>query len=97
MCPTAGWRGCTAFGGLDILVTNAGGPPSGAFESFNEAALGKEAIDLSLMSHVRLIRASLPYLRQSKAASVADCDILSVKQPIPNCTFQQYPGCKRLA
>jgi len=72
-----------AFSGLDILVTNAGGPPSGAFESFNEPAWQK-AIDLSLMSHVRLIRASLPYLRQSKAASVLTVTSYSVKQPIPN-------------
>ncbi len=72
-----------AFGGLDILVTNAGGPPSGAFDSFNEAAWQK-AIDLSLMSHVRLIRAALPYLKQSKTASVLTVTSYSVKQPIPN-------------
>jgi 3-oxoacyl-[acyl-carrier protein] reductase len=72
-----------AFGGLDILITNAGGPPAGAFESFNEAAWQK-AIDLSLMSHVRLIRAALPYLKQSKAASVLTVTSYSVKQPIPN-------------
>ena len=72
-----------AFGGLDILITNAGGPPAGAFESFNEAAWQK-AIDLSLMSHVRLIRAALPHLRQSTAASVLTVTSYSVKQPIPN-------------
>ena len=72
-----------AFGGLDILITNAGGPPAGAFESFNEAAWQK-AIDLSLMSHVRLIRAALPHLRQSRAASVLTVTSYSVKQPIPN-------------
>jgi 3-oxoacyl-[acyl-carrier protein] reductase len=72
-----------AFDGLDILVTNAGGPPSGAFESFYEAVWQK-AIDLSLMSHVRLIRAALPYLKQSKAASVLTITSYSVKQPIPN-------------
>ena len=72
-----------AFGGLDILITNAGGPPSGAFESFNEVAWQK-AIDLSLMSHVRLIRAALPHLRQSKAGSVLTITSYSVKQPIPN-------------
>jgi len=72
-----------AFGGLDILITNAGGPPAGAFESFNEAAWQK-AIDLSLMSHVRLIRAALPHLRQSKAASVLTVTSYSVKQPVPN-------------
>ncbi len=69
--------------GLDILITNAGGPPSGAFESFNEADWQK-AIDLSLMSHVRLIQAALPYLKQSKAASVLTVTSYSVKQPIPN-------------
>ena len=71
------------FGGLDILITNAGGPPSGAFESFDEAAWQK-AIDLSLMSHVRLIKAALPHLKQSKAASVLTVTSYSVKQPIPN-------------
>ncbi len=72
-----------AFGGLDILVTNAGGPPAGAFESFDEAAWQK-AIDLSFMSHVRLIKAALPHLRQSPAASVLTITSYSVKQPIPN-------------
>jgi 3-oxoacyl-[acyl-carrier protein] reductase len=72
-----------AFGGLDILITNAGGPPSGSFESFNDAAWQK-AIDLSLMSHVRLIKAALPYLKQSEAASVLTITSYSVKQPIPN-------------
>jgi 3-oxoacyl-[acyl-carrier protein] reductase len=72
-----------AFGGLDLLVTNAGGPPPGKFETFDDAAWQK-AIDLSLMSHVRLIRAALPHLRQSKAASVLTITSYSVKQPIPN-------------
>jgi 3-oxoacyl-[acyl-carrier protein] reductase len=71
------------FGGLDILVTNAGGPPSGSFEQFDDAVWAK-AVDLSLMSHVRLIRAALPYLRQSAAASVLTITSYSVKQPIPN-------------
>jgi len=71
------------LGGLDILITNAGGPPSGSFESFNEAAWQK-AVDLSFMSHVRLIKAALPFLRQSKAASVLTITSYSVKQPIPN-------------
>lgn len=72
-----------ALGGLDLLVTNAGGPPPGAFESFDDAAW-THAIDLSLMSHVRSIRAALPFLRQSPAASVLTIASYSVKQPIPN-------------
>ena len=72
-----------ALGGLDLLVTNAGGPPAGGFESFDEAAWQK-AVDLSFLSHVRLIKAALPYLRQSPAASVLTVTSYSVKQPIPN-------------
>jgi 3-oxoacyl-[acyl-carrier protein] reductase len=76
-------RAVEALGGLDILVTNAGGPPSGSFESFDDAAW-QRAIDLSLMSHVRLIRAAIPHLSQSSAASVLTITSYSVKQPIPN-------------
>ncbi len=72
-----------AMGGLDILVCNAGGPPPGSFDVFDETAWQK-AIDLSFMSNVRLIKASLPFLRQSKSASVLTVTSYSVKQPIPN-------------
>lgn len=71
------------LGGLDLLVTNAGGPPPGAFESFSEEDWAK-GIDLSFMSHVRLIKAALPHLRESDAASVLTITSYSVKQPIPN-------------
>ncbi len=72
-----------AFGGLDLLVTNAGGPPSGKFDGFDDPAWQK-AIESSLLSHVRLIRASLPYLRKSDSASVVTMTSYSIKQPIPN-------------
>ncbi len=72
-----------SLAGLDILVTNAGGPPSGRFEAFDDAAWLK-AIDLTLMSHVRLVRAALPFLRQSANPSVLTITSYSVKQPIPN-------------
>ena len=72
-----------AFEGLDILITNAGGPPPGRFDSFDDNTWQK-AIELSLMSHVRLIRAALPWLRKSSAASVLAITSYSVKQPIPN-------------
>ena len=71
------------LGGLDLLLTNASGPPSGKFESFDDQTW-QTAIDLSLLSHVRLIRAALPALRQSEAASVLTLTSYSVKQPIPN-------------
>ncbi|MCL4528662.1 MAG: SDR family oxidoreductase [Chloroflexi bacterium] len=72
-----------SLGGLDLLVTNAGGPPAGAFDSFDEATWEK-AVNLSFMSHVRLIRAALPHLRKSSAASVLTMTSYTVKQPLPN-------------
>jgi 3-oxoacyl-[acyl-carrier protein] reductase len=71
------------FGGLDILITNAGGPPSGSFESFDDATW-QHAVESSFLSHVRLIRAALPHLRKSSAPSVLTFTSYSVKQPIPN-------------
>jgi len=74
------------FGGLDILITNAGGPPAGSFESFDEEVWGK-AVDLSFMDHVRLIRAALPHLRKSIAPSVLTVTSFTVKQPMLNLTL----------
>ncbi|MBC7876277.1 MAG: SDR family oxidoreductase [Anaerolineales bacterium] len=72
-----------AFGGLDILITNTGGPTPGSIDSLDEAAWQK-GIDLCLMAHVRLIKAALPYLRKSESASILTVTSLSVKQPIAN-------------
>ncbi len=72
-----------SFGGIDLLVTNSGGPPAGKFESFDDADW-QNAVELTFLSHVRLIRSSLPYLRQSPAASVLTITSYSTKQPIPN-------------
>lgn len=72
-----------ALGGLDLLVTNAGGPPAGAFEALDESAW-ENAVSLSFMSHVRLVRAALPHLRKSKRASVLTMTSYTVKQPLAN-------------
>jgi 3-oxoacyl-[acyl-carrier protein] reductase len=68
--------------GLDILITNAGGPPSGSFEIFDEATW-QTAVDTSFISHVRLIRAALPYLRKSSTPSVLTMTSYTIKQPAP--------------
>ena len=72
-----------AFGGLDILVTNSGGPTPGSIDALDEVAWQK-GIDSCLMAHVRLIKAALPYLRKSDSASVLTVTSYSVKQPIQN-------------
>lgn len=71
-----------ALGGLDLLITNAGGPPAGKFEDFDDAAW-QQAVELSFLSHVRLIRAALPYLRKSQSPSVLTVTSISVKEPLP--------------
>jgi 3-oxoacyl-[acyl-carrier protein] reductase len=71
-----------ALGGLDLLVCNAGGPPPAAFDELDDAAW-ERAVELSFLSAVRLVRAALPYLRASKAASVLAVTSYAVKQPVP--------------
>jgi len=71
------------LGGLDLLVTNTGGPPPGKFDSIDEKTW-QRAIDLSFMSHVRMIKEALPHLKKSDQASVLTVTSYSVKQPIPN-------------
>ena len=74
------------LGGLDILVTNAGGPPSGTFEDFDLEAW-EQATQLTLLSAVSLVRAALPYLRQSQRAAILAVVSASAKQPSKNMTL----------
>ncbi|MBN1429067.1 MAG: SDR family oxidoreductase [Anaerolineae bacterium] len=71
------------YGGLDILVTNSGGPPSTSFEETTDE-MWQEAVDLLLMSAIRLVRAALPHLRQSDVPCVLTVTSVAVKQPISN-------------
>lgn len=71
------------FGGVDVLVTNAGGPPAGPFEQFDDAAW-QAAFELTLLSAVRLIRLALPSMRQRGGGSIICLTSSSIKQPIRN-------------
>ena len=74
-----------AFGGLDLLVVNSGGPPPGRFEDLDEAAWQK-AIDGTLWSAVRLLRAALPHLREGRDPAILVILSSSVREPIPGLT-----------
>lgn len=69
------------WGGIDILITNAGGPPAGKFETF-DLEDWHNAVNLNFISAVALIRAALPHLRKSAAPAVLTVTSISVKQPI---------------
>lgn len=70
-----------AFGGLDVLVTNSGGPPSAPFMSIDERAW-INAIDSLLLSVVRLCRGAVPLMRARGGGRIIHVTSISVKQPI---------------
>lgn len=72
----------TAFGGIDVLVNNGGGPPRGAAAGLADEAI-ESAVELLLMSAVRLTNLCLPYLRASGRGRVITIASTSVKEPIP--------------
>jgi 3-oxoacyl-[acyl-carrier protein] reductase len=68
------------FGGLDHLVTSAGGPPSGAFlETTDEDWY--QAFDLLVMSVVRLVRNAEPHLRED-GGTIVNITSRSVKEAL---------------
>ena len=71
------------FGALHILVTNAGGPPAGYFNEFDDRQW-QEAFNLTMMSAIRLIRAALPHMEKEKWGRIINITSLSVKEPIDN-------------
>ncbi len=71
------------FGKLHILVTNAGGPPAGYFDEFEDRQW-QEAFNLTMMSAVRLIRAALPHMKQEAWGRIINITSVSVKEPIDN-------------
>ncbi len=71
------------FGRVDILVTNAGGPPAGAFEA-HQWEVWARAVDLTLRSAVELTRAVLPGMKQRHWGRILNVTSISVKQPVEN-------------
>jgi 3-oxoacyl-[acyl-carrier protein] reductase len=73
-----------ARGGLDCVVCNAGGPPSGGFFDFPEDQAWLDALELNLMSTLRLSRAAIPHLEARGGGSITNIVSTAVKQPIPH-------------
>jgi len=78
-------RAVEAFGGLDLLLVNSGGPPPGNFEDLDEAAWTR-AIDGTLHSALRMIRAALPHLRESDRPAVLVILSSTAREPLPGLT-----------
>ena len=71
------------FGRLDVLVTNAGGPPAGGFDDFDEQDW-LAAVRLTLLSALGMARAALPAMREAGWGRIINMTSISVKQPIGN-------------
>lgn len=69
------------LGRLDILITNGGGPPAGAFVVQSDETW-QTAFELNLMSVVHLIREALPYLQKSGRGRIINMTSTSVKEPV---------------
>lgn len=74
-------RAIEAFGGLDHLVTNAGGPPSGPFLDTSDADW-RDAYELLVMSAVKLCRAAAEPLRADGGGTIVAITSRSVKEAI---------------
>ena len=73
------------LGGLDLVLVNSGGPPTGRFEDLSDADW-QRAIDGTLWSAIRLIRAAVPHLRESDRPAILINLSSSVREPIPGLT-----------
>jgi 3-oxoacyl-[acyl-carrier protein] reductase len=70
------------LGPIDILVANAGGPPSTLFDSTTDEQY-VEAIQLNLLSSIRLARACVPGMRDRRWGRVIFLTSMAAKQPVP--------------
>ena len=71
------------FGTIDILVTNAGGPPAGGFIDFDVEDYRK-AVELNLLSTISLCQKVVPLMQKQKWGRIVMMTSVSVKQPIEN-------------
>jgi 3-oxoacyl-[acyl-carrier protein] reductase len=72
-----------AFGGIDILVNNGGGPPPGPAAGADDQAI-EGAVELLLLSAVRLTNLCLPHLEASGRGRIVNLESSSVRSPIDN-------------
>jgi 3-oxoacyl-[acyl-carrier protein] reductase len=72
-----------AFGGIDVLVNNGGGPPRTPAATLTDEDV-ESAVELLLLSAVRLTNLCLPHLRDSGHGRVINIASSSVREPIDN-------------
>ena len=74
-------RTIRAFGGIDVLVNNSGGPPRTTATELDDAQV-EAAVELLLLSVIRLTRLCLPHLERSGRGRIVNIASSSVREPI---------------
>lgn len=73
----------SAYGGLEIVVHNAGGPPAGETLQMTEEQWQK-AFEQNMLSFTRIVGAAAPEMKKAGYGRVLTIASSSIKQPIPN-------------
>lgn len=79
-------RTAAHFDGLDVLVTNAGGPRAGGFFDLSDEDF-EAGFRLNFMSTVRMIRAAVPHFRQRRGGRIINLQSTAIKEPVPLVTL----------
>jgi 3-oxoacyl-[acyl-carrier protein] reductase len=81
----AAWHAKTieTFGGVDLLFTNAGGPPAGPALAFDDAAW-TAAFELLVLSAVRMVRLAVPSMKARGGGAIVVSTSSAIREPIPN-------------
>ena len=74
-------RTVAAFGGIDVVVWNSGGPPAGTALDITDERL-EAAFELLLAPFVRLVRLTLPHLERSPAGRIVCITSVAAKEPV---------------
>ena len=69
------------FGGVDVLVSNSGGPPRGRFWDFTDEDW-QQAFEIVTLSFVRFVREVVPHMRDRRWGRIIGIQSSSVKQPV---------------
>jgi 3-oxoacyl-[acyl-carrier protein] reductase len=72
-----------AFGGLDVLVWNSGGPPAGRAADVT-ADSAEQAFELLIQPAIRLVGLCMPHLEQSDGGRIVAITSLAAKEPTQN-------------
>lgn len=72
-----------ALGGVDILVTNAGGPPPGRWVDITDLDVYTRAFELNCLSTIAMCAEAVPLMQAQRWGRVVAITSIAVRQPIP--------------